>query len=126
MRNFTELFGDKVILISCQDHHSPVFNADDCFKLLKAGGIVNLKHPLADIRAGYPTEGAFHKAELDTFRHYGFKCQHQEFVDIATHRSHPTSLVCTKKDYSNNLFGGKRRRRTIKRKARKNRTRKNR
>jgi len=116
MANFIELFGNKVIHINRQDHHSPIFKMDDSFKLLKAGGIVHIKSPMGDIVL--PAAEKKTRA-MEKYKHYGFKCNFTDFTEPTTERVYRESLVCTKLDYGNNLFsGGQRPRRTKKRTGR--------
>ncbi len=107
MENFTRLFGNKVIHINRQDHHSPIFEMNDAFKLLKAGGIIHIKSPMGNI--------ALPMAEKKTrtremYKHYGFKCEFTDFIEPTTEKAFKDAFVCTKKDYANNLYGGSKRR----------------
>jgi hypothetical protein len=115
MTNFKQLFGNQVIHINRQDHHCPIFKMDDSFELLKAGGIVHIKSPMGNIAL----PAAEKKARgMEMYKHYGFKCEFTDFTEPTTERVYKDTLVCTKRDYGNNLFGGKRRMKTKKRTAR--------
>ena len=113
MANFNQLFGNKVIHINRQDHHCPIFKMDDSFKLLKAGGIVHIKSPMGNIALPASEKKA---RAIEIYKHYGFKCEFTYFAEPTTESFYKDTLVCTKGDYGNNLFGGKRRMKTKKRK----------
>lgn len=114
--NFSKLFGDKCILVSHQDVHSPIFYPDTCFKILKPGGIVALKST-EGIGEGF-FDKTYWRNKDGTQK---FKCKVDTFTEPGTNRVYQGLKICVRKDYSPDLFGGKKRK-TYRKKSNKRKT----
>lgn len=108
VQNFLALFNNKIMILTAQDGHSPIFDPIASFYLLIDGGVVIPK--AFDKRRQYnaPYYGKYSENP------YGFECINNNYIEPSTQRKFTNAFICIKKDYSNYNGGKKKKNKTRK------------